>query len=304
MSNLIWHLDRILQIADWERWHILEEVGLILINSAQQDLQQGLLEDSYQNLSLSVDVWHLVSSYDPYQVQWKLKDLVASLLVEVGSEMANEDMEKTLDSYYLAQDLTPWIFHLEPFWFKKFNPSQLTAEELEIYINFILLENKKIENLKHEDNTYVLVAFLQKLIQEKEYVRATDFLNQSQDSIVMSYKQKNELSMWLQEQGESLAKEQQFLEAEQLNVLMGLVLPNDYWVMTQSANLAVLNKEYGSAKNFFQKCQSDYKNIWGMDHQDCLQELNSLEKNQPNQDRYWEVSQIIRGEAIWQDFSN
>jgi len=304
LSNLIWHLDRILQIADWERWHILEEVGLILINSAQQDLQQGLLEDSYQNLSLSVDVWHLVSSYDPYQVQWKLKDLVASLLVEVGSEMANEDMEKTLDSYYLAQDLTPWIFHLEPFWFKKFNPSQLTAEELEIYINFILLENKKIENLKHEDNTYVLVAFLQKLIQEKEYVRATDFLNQSQDSIVMSYKQKNELSMWLQEQGESLAKEQQFLEAEQLNVLMGLVLPNDYWVMTQSANLAVLNKEYGSAKNFFQKCQSDYKNIWGMDHQDCLQELNSLEKNQPNQDRYWEVSQIIRGEAIWQDFSN
>ncbi len=104
----------------------------------------------------------------------------------------------------------------------------------------------------------------------------------------------------LQLQADKLAKNKDYSSAMDALDLMKIINPDSYWTKVQPANLAILKEDYELAKDFYQDCNKNTSYV----HDDCMGGLQLLEKGMPNNNRYWEVSQIIRGEAVWQDFVN
>lgn len=81
----------------------------------------------------------------------------------------------------------------------------------------------------------------------------------------------------------------------------------DYWPAIQLGNYYLLratvenDKEVWlkKARQEFEECQLRFKTA----HSDCRYSLEQLDKGHPNFQRYWEVSQIIRGEKEWWEFN-
>lgn len=87
-------------------------------------------------------------------------------------------------------------------------------------------------------------------------------------------------------------------QAEALLQAALLIEPADYWFYAQLGNYYLLVKEDELAKQAFSNCLIKFN------HQqpDCYLSLEKLNQGNINRDRYYQVSQIIRGEKNWWDF--
>lgn len=96
-------------------------------------------------------------------------------------------------------------------------------------------------------------------------------------------------------------------------ILMQKIKSHGYWELNQLGNLYLKTGEIEKARQEFKNCLLNYaeKNS-GQVNDDCLVNLERIENNKLDDDsfgkekfgldRYEQVSEIIRGEAVWQDF--
>lgn len=106
------------------------------------------------------------------------------------------------------------------------------------------------------------------------------------DWAVLKYRQ---YGMWLQGAATTALAEGKTAEAETLLKQMLSVDGYNYWMLTQLGNFYVVTGQRELAVKAFEDCraQADYY------HDDCEQALRELADNDPNPQRYYEVSQII-----------
>ncbi|MBT3249562.1 MAG: O-antigen ligase family protein [Candidatus Pacebacteria bacterium] len=127
------------------------------------------------------------------------------------------------------------------------------------------------------------------------------------------YQPRFELIMQISIAADGLVMQKDYSQALHLTQSMNLILPKDYWIMSQLGNLAAASKDFDKSKQLYSQCRIDFKLQSGEDHLGCrdgIELLTSLDGGEIESqqvvsqaiDRYREVSQIIRGEAVWQDF--
>ena len=148
---------------------------------------------------------------------------------------------------------------------------------------------------------------------EKWIEQVYQLWTQAKDSV--SYEQKIKLSGQMLELADGLYKESQvdqLVKLEKYEVAMSVLKtmivlqPDDYWLAVQPANFAVLQGDLESAKQLYQQCLDNFQSDSQPDfrHDDCYYGLQSIKVGYPDPDRYSQVSKIIRGEAVWQDFAD
>lgn len=93
------------------------------------------------------------------------------------------------------------------------------------------------------------------------------------------------------------AEKQENSQAEKTIELMSSINSNDYWVMVQKANWYISVQNFAQADASFKTCLSQ-----APEHTDCLMGAESLATNSTNQQRFYEVAQIILGEKTYHDF--
>ncbi len=74
---------------------------------------------------------------------------------------------------------------------------------------------------------------------------------------------------------------------------------DSYWARVQLGNFYLLQNKDQSARNFFENCLAQ-----DLEHTDCKIGIAILNGHWDNRSRYHQVSKIILGEAVWQDFAN
>lgn len=101
---------------------------------------------------------------------------------------------------------------------------------------------------------------------------------------------------------DNLVFSKDYQSAQNLLSASSYLFRDRYWLMAQPGNLAVLQGDLDKAAQLYKQCLDQYNSKEDLVHNDCYLGLQSIEAGTPNKNRYFQVSQIIRGEAVWQDF--
>lgn len=106
----------------------------------------------------------------------------------------------------------------------------------------------------------------------------------------------------LQLKADEWVDENNYLAAQELVVFMSQLEPQSYWLAVQPANLAVTRGDLEMAQVLYQQCLDRFESSYAIQHDDCFYGLQSVQEGWADSKRYFQVSQIIQGKAVWQDF--
>ncbi len=264
------------------------------LDDQKLSLAEGYLEnDEFQR------AFDWLSKISEKKLHWDKREPAATLLVEVGNRLAVVDMEKTVKAYSLAKEHSFWILSINDLWFEQQSSEDLKAAELIKYLQ--LTASWKGESMGWKDEQQ---QFLQQNITLR-FLSNGDWENLITALSVISWDQhdyewKLELLKNISESADILVKKNNYQLASDLLQSAQSLMPGDYWLAVQPANLAILTGDLEGARQFYQKCLDSFPDSR---HSNCHYGLQLIEREKINPDRYWEVSQIIRGEAVWQDFN-
>jgi FimV-like protein len=239
-------------------------------------LAQAYLE--FGDMDSALKWFEIILSESNTQVAWEQQELIAQLLVEIGNDFVTEDIVQTIRVYELAKQEVPWALSSNEQWFEKYPQSELSLADLIQYLE--LTAGWQGEDIGWKDKAQYALAHqaVEKLI------AASDWQNLAKISEVFhwdehDYQPRLELIKKISLKSDQLVKQDDYKLASQLTQAMNLILPNNYWLMSQPGHLAILLEDYDQ------------------DEVEVLQIIANT-KN-----RYFQVSRIIRGEEAWQDFT-
>lgn len=273
---------------------------------AQAEIEQGDLESA---LTLFEQI---LSTESNIQLTWEQEELMAQLLVELGNDLASQNITHTVKAYSLAKQNLPWILSDNQLWFEKYPNLKLTSHQLVKYLQLTADWQGEAIGWKNRAQYELALQAVKRLLSVSDWenltrvVRVFNWANSD-------YQPRRELVAHISLKTDELVKQKNYQLALQLTQDMNLILPNDYWLMLQPGQLSVLAENFDQAQQQYQQCldewrgEADDKKHW--ECETSLLQLNEV-KNKADRDqlmantlnRYFQVSKIIRGEAVWQDF--
>ena len=246
-------------------------------------------------------------------LSWEKEELMAHLLVEMGNDFAAKNIGATVKAYELAKKNLPWILIDNEIWFEKYPQLELSPADLMQYLELTADWRGEAIGWKDRAQQKIALQYVEKLL------LASDWQNFNRITQVLSWSEyeyypRLELVRQISLKTDELVVQGNYELAFQLYQVMSLVLPGDYWLMLQLGELAILLEDFDHAQQLYQQCRVDFRLQSGEeDHYGCrigTEGLVSLDRGKTDvselvvqtKDRYFQVSQIIRGEAVWQDF--
>ncbi len=274
--------------------------------------QSYVSQNDYQS-ALKV-LTELLNHRSRFELIWVEQESASKLLVEIGNELAAVDIEQTVQAYQLAKKDLPWILSApSQLWFEKYPQLELSQADLIQYL--VLTADWEGEAIGWKDQAQyqlahhaVETALTASAWQDLAKLAAA-FCWDNYD-----YQPRLDLVKKLVVITDALVKQQKHQLAAQLIESMNLILPGDYWLMSQPGTLAVMASNFDQARKQYQACSHDWLALNEDDehHWECQSDLEQLNQATTSADqdqlkaqfseRYFQVSQIIRGEATWQDF--
>lgn len=228
---------------------------------------------------------------------------LAKLSSRIGDEyLKNRNIEKAAYFYLIAFDLHNWFLNDTVPAFVYFPLSYEEKEKLREYLDEI--------DVKFYAKNRVPVA--------KSYFPFADqyLLKNDVENFVDTIKKIEEIAPWVKEdyllENQSIIQENidhliiqdNLEEAEKLLKILSS-LKYSYWAKTQLGNFYLLQNKDSLALQSFYDCAEKWSDGEEIDlHGDCYYGAKSVEEGWMNRNRYHEVSKIIRGESVWEDFIN
>ncbi|NCN87706.1 MAG: O-antigen ligase family protein [Candidatus Pacebacteria bacterium] len=226
---------------------------------------------------------------------------LAELASKIGDEyLYNGELKKASSFYLLGFNFHNWLWtNTVP----AFVYLPLPNEEKTEFWSYLSSVNVDFFAKNKADIAKSYFTFADEYLAEKkvkEFAEIIDKINQFAPWIYEDYLSENESI--IQEWIDQLIGQGKLNESEQLlNKLNNLKY--SYWAKTQLGNFYLLQNRDQEALQLFKKCDEEWQRDMQMGlHGDCHYGAISVEENWINRDRYYQVSKIIRGESIWEDF--
>lgn len=255
----------------------------------------------------------LISNENIYQLPWEKEELIAPLLIQIGNDYAVTDITKTVEIYELVNSKWSWMLNLYQLWFEVLPWRELPLEKLKTYVELTSSwQEEKIgwqDETQHQIQQFVLKAALQR----QDWTQVANLLEfKFWESHHYEWRQEllGEIILII----DALIEEENYELASSLAQGLQTYLPHEYWLMALPGNMLVLQKDFDAAVEQYQRCNQEFIEVTDEDfHYECQTSLDNLNRVKTGEltqgelqsltlDRYFQVSQIIRGEAVWQDF--
>lgn len=293
LNELNTHLTRILAIAGGERWEVWQEVASLLLDQAENEIQQNKFQASYEKLNSLVQGQAILSEDETVSLVWEIRERLANDLITVSQPLLQIKPQQALQARQQAQELLPWILDNQPHWLEQLELEQLSLALLEEY--FEILETASAEEIswQTERRTKLVVALIKRLIKMDELETALEYGYQSQDISYPADEIELELVVWLQQQAREAAQASNWQRAEKITELMVVFAPFNYWVNLQPANLQLAQNKIVEAEALYRICLKRYEMETGQIHEACQLALDSLQLEQSPPADYFEIARLV-----------
>ncbi|PIR58811.1 MAG: hypothetical protein COU69_03360 [Candidatus Pacebacteria bacterium CG10_big_fil_rev_8_21_14_0_10_56_10] len=301
VQDISLQVTRIVTVADWFRWQVWQELSIFFEQEIGEALSRGETSIATQRAGQWYLVWQAFGTHQA-DLQFEHKERLAELLIEEGNRMVVDRPDQTGKMYRRAARVVPWSLNSNQLWFERQLVPELTASASISYAQ----SNSDLagELVGHKDQRHAQqrLKMVPKLVAVGEFQLARQsaqyyFPHRSQTDL------ETKVLASLQDLADDFLKTDNADFAQQTIAIMLVIRPDDYWVQAQQGNVLVAAGEYEQAKQVFAKCEAKWQaSKPGASHDDCAYGLQALKEGKPQLERYWQVSQIIHGEAVWQDF--
>lgn len=248
------------------------------------------------------------------QISWPQQQRAAALLIELGNQVVSENLELTIRAYELAQTHIEWVLSQHPLWFEEIVWQDLSSETLLEYVE--QTSDWSEEKIGWKDQTQVQIQrfVLATALEEQDWALVNRLL-EFKFWAPHNYEDRHQLVIELSQRLDNLIEDKDYALARGLAQGLQNIMPHDYWVMMLPGSVEVLSGNLVEAATAYQVCNQDFIQIVPEEerHYECSEGLEKLERVRAGQlattklqemtfERYAQVSQIIRGEATWEDF--
>lgn len=281
-------LEKIVTTADWlswEAWVNLSHYYKDRIIATKDSTELEKISDDW------FEVWNLLKKYKPGLAYQEENDLTKAL-VEIGNQLVDQSIEKTIEKYQQAEQIRPEVFDQEEMWFEKPNITT-TINQSKITVLLEGFTKFKINNFSEKRrNKYwqIWENNFKYYLENKDFKQAQKIVSLVQPIEDWGYETRLKLVSYMQAKANSYVFEQKNYEAISFTELMAMIAPDNYWAITQNAFLYLYIGEKDQAKREFTKCLKDYKNT---EHSDCKFYLENIDTDKIDQKKYLDVSEKI-----------
>lgn len=293
--------------VDYDRWEKLLDQSLVL---AEKQVDQVSAQTPTEAQAPTALLKKILSHQD---LSWEQKEDAAELLIQLGNQVAASDLTLTVQAYQLAQENIEWILSQHQLWFEVLPWESWPTEKLTEYVLLTAdWQNEKI-GWKDEVQQQIQGEVAKRLLVAQNWTQLAEILSLDFWS-EYDYQWRQEFVQKLNPALNKMIEQKEYAPALQLAQAAQNFIPHEYWQMTLPGNIAVLQGDLTLAEREYQKCNQDFIEVTDEDfHYECQTSLDNLNRVKTGEltqgelqsltlDRYFQVSQIIRGEAVWQDF--
>jgi O-antigen ligase len=219
----------IIELADWLVIDTWETFSKVLLTKVQSDLEQSDYIQAFKKLEIIGEIWESISNGSELLPNQEYQIQTSRYLVEVGNKLAMIEMEKTIQSYKLAQKLTPWILNERLQWFEIVDLNVVATSDLATYIDHTFNWSWDAIGWKVNERTQVFVVLIKRLIDEGDYIKALEYSSLTNQIPAITYEPRVELVTDLQLMVDDLRKNNSLEEAKVIIQIMEQLIPREDW---------------------------------------------------------------------------